>query len=126
MANVAIVIGLALTALGLIGYYGSGAASPTALIPSFFGILLLGLGVAGRPHARRKTMMHLAAGVALLGMLGTISGVVKYFRYLSGEPVERYGAVVSQAIMFALCLVFLVLAVRSFVSARRSRVLEGK
>lgn len=125
MANVAIGFGALLTALGVFSYLGTGAASPTALIPAAFGLILLVLGVLARDPAKRKSMMHFAAGIGVLGFAGSAPGLMKSFRMLGGETVERPNAVVAQAFMAVLCLAFVALCVRSFISARRSRVAEG-
>jgi len=66
MANVAIGIGAALLVLGLAGYLGTGASSPTALIPAAFGLILLALGMMARDERRRKLAMHIAVVVGLL------------------------------------------------------------
>jgi hypothetical protein len=65
--------------------------------------------------------MHLAAALALVGMLGSARGVPGVLSLLSGGEVARPAAAVVQALMAALCLAFLVLAIRSFVAARRAR-----
>jgi hypothetical protein len=61
--------------------------------------------------------MHAAAAVGLLGFLGgagkLIAGLAK------GNPSGL--AVFSQAGMAVLCALFVVLAVRSFIAARRAR-----
>ena len=44
MSPTTIVFGMLLTLLGLVGYFLTGASSPTALIPAIFGVLLLVLG----------------------------------------------------------------------------------
>ena len=121
MPGLTIVFGLVLVALGVLGYLVTGRQSPTALIPAIPGVLFLVLGLVARNPGARKHAMHVAAGLALLGALGTISGVVKFFRMLGGAEVERPAAVRSQAIMCVLCLVFVALCVRSFIATRRSR-----
>ena len=121
MANTAIAFGAAFIALGLIGYFGTGAASPTALIPCALGALLLLLGAIARNPARRKHAMHAAAIVGLIGFLGAGRGLTKIAPLLAGEPVERPNAVIAQAVMALLSLVFLAHCIKSFVDARRAR-----
>ena len=123
MPTAAAAFGIALIALGLGGYFGTGRVSATALIPACFGVPLLVLGWAARnstPTVRRHTM-HLAA---LLGMLGLIGSGVRAFsklgKLLSGQA-EHPSAVILQLIMAVLCVVFVGLCVRSFVAARRVR-----
>src|SRR5262245_44168190 len=86
MHRIAILFGLLLIGLGLVGYFspeklgnvGDKGTSPTALIPAIFGALLLfcGLIVTAAPGSR-KLMMHIAAAVALLGAIGGIMPVRK-------------------------------------------------
>jgi hypothetical protein len=116
-----IAFGLVLVLLGVVGYLATGRESPTALIPAFAGILFLILGAVARNPGARKLAMHLAAALALVGALGTARGLVSFFRMAGGAEVARPPAVIAQAVMCVLCLVFVALCVRSFVAARRSR-----
>jgi hypothetical protein len=121
MPWLSIVIGVALLLLGIVGYILTDMVSWTALIPAFFGLPLGLLGLAALEPAWRKHAMHAAAALALLGLLGSAMGLPKVVSLLAGNDVERPGAAVSQTIMAALCLLFLVFAVKSFIRARRSR-----
>jgi hypothetical protein len=118
---VTIVFGLALIAVGVVGFVATGSEHYTALIPAVPGLLLVVLGsLAARP-ALRKHAMHGAAMVGLLGFLGTVMGVPKAITLATGGTVERPAAAVSQTVTAALCLVFVGLCVNSFVQARRRR-----
>ena len=118
MANTAIGFGVVLLVLGIASYFGTGMVSITALIPAFFGLLLLVLGVVARDPGKRKHAMHFAAVLGILGFAGSAGGLV---RFLSGDLGTRQGAVMAQAAMAILMLIFTVLCVRSFIQARRSR-----
>ena len=122
MANTTIGFGAALIALGLAGYFGTGADSPTALIPALFGGLLVVLGGMARDPGKRKLAMHIAAAVALLGILGSIRGLAQLPALLSGQAVARPVAVVAQSFMAVLMGWFLGLCIRSFMEARRARI----
>lgn len=113
--------GLALVVLGIVGYVGSGAASVTALIPAFIGLVLAGLGFAGQAEDRRALTMHIAVVVALIGFLGSAMGLADLPALLAGDDLERPWAVAVQSIMAAVLLVYLVLSVRSFIAASRAR-----
>jgi hypothetical protein len=65
--------------------------------------------------------MHAAAALALLGFLGTVPGIIKLVKWQFGTVPARPAAVVSQSIMALLTLLFVLLCVRSFINARRSR-----
>ncbi|TVR26187.1 MAG: hypothetical protein EA389_06850 [Ilumatobacter sp.] len=113
--------GAVLVALGIIGFVGSGADSVTALIPSFFGVVFVVLGTVGRSDDRRALTMHIAAFLALVGIAGSITGLVDLPDLLAGNDLERPWAVAVQSIMAVVLVIYLVLAVRSFIAARRAR-----
>lgn len=121
MPRLTLIIGGILTVLGIVAYAATAAASVTALIPAFVGVLLLVCGVvaaqrpAARPHA-----MHAALLVALLGALGSLMQVAKLGEVFAGTA-ERPLAVILSTVMFLLLVGLLVLGIRSFVAARRSR-----
>jgi hypothetical protein len=66
--------------------------------------------------------MHIAVTVGLLGFLGTIPGIIGVVQMAAGHAVARPDAAKVQAIMGTLCLIFVLLCVRSFLQARRSRL----
>ena len=111
--------GRLLIVVGLAGYaYGmyNGNASWTALIPGIFGLVLMILGyLAASNEGMRKHLMHAAVLVALLGLLASAGRI---FSKISEFTVSA--ASLSQIAMAVICLVFIVLAVRSFVAARKN------
>src|SRR5262245_27674859 len=119
MPNTAIWIGRLLVLLGIAGYgYGmfNGNASLTAMIPAAFGIVLMLLGhLSIAKEAWRKHLMHLAVIIALLGFVLPVGRLATKFGDLTMSA-----AVISQILMAILCLVFVVLGVRSFIAARQS------
>jgi hypothetical protein len=122
MPAITFFVALLLFAVGLGGYIASGAQAPTALIPAALGILLaLCAAVARNPKARMHAM-HAAVLVALLGFFGALPGVFQLPAYLQGQPVARPLAVVSKSVTVALCLAYVVVAIRSFIQARRARL----
>jgi hypothetical protein len=125
MPKVTIVFALLLIALGGGLYVGSGMESVTALIPAFFGVVFLILGLVARNPARLKMAMHIAAVLALLGIGGSARGFGPALKSLSGEAIQRPSAAWGQVSMALLCLVYLVLCIRSFVQVRRARAKTG-
>jgi len=121
MASTTIALGVALIVLGLAGYFLTGMASVTALIPAFFGTVIALAGLIARDERKRKHAMHAAVAIALIGFLGSIRGLLQIGSVFDGTAA-RPAAVISQAIMAVLTLGYVVMGVRSFIAARRSRV----
>ncbi|NDL57150.1 hypothetical protein [Phytoactinopolyspora mesophila] len=121
MTAVTLVVGGLLTLAGIIAYAVSDAASATALIPSVVGVLLLVCGLLARKASIHKHAIHAAMVIALLGALGSLMNVVQIGDLIDGTA-ERPAAIVVSIIMFVILVAYLVLGVRSFISARRQRV----
>lgn len=116
----AVWFGAGFVILGVVSYVGSGTASVTALIPAVFGVVLGGLGLVGRRQDRRALAMHIAAGVAVVGFLGSAMGLVSLPDLVAGRDVDRPWAVAAQSLMAVALAVYIGLSGRSFVAARRS------
>jgi hypothetical protein len=124
MAKVTLAFAVVFIALGLVGFIGTGSVHYTALIPAALGLLL---GIFGAlslsPDAgRRKLFMHINVTLGLLGFLGTIMGLIQWFQMLGGAVVKNPPATESKAAMAFLCLVYVILCVRSFIAARKARL----
>jgi hypothetical protein len=120
MPSTTIALGVALIVLGLAGYVLTGAVSLTALIPAGFGVLLLLAGLLARDDRRRMHAMHAAVLVALVGFFGSFRGLLGLGTVFDGTAV-RPAAIVAQSIMAVLTLAYIVIAVRSFIQARKAR-----
>lgn len=118
--KIAIPLGVALVVVGVLGWVLTGFESVTALIPAVLGVAIAVVGRMAQDPSRRKMAMHIAAGLGLIGLLGTLSGLFKLPSLLTGGDVERPGAVASQSITALLCLGFVAVCVRSFMAARTS------
>jgi uncharacterized membrane protein len=119
MAQLSIGLGVLLILLGLVSYFGTGRESVTALIPAFFGAPILIAGLVGLKHAFRKHAMHVATLLALLGLIGALERPVR--KLASGAELTWSIPLVAQVTMAALCGIFVILAIKSFVDARRRR-----
>lgn len=121
MPIITIIIGIILDIIGTTAWLMTDRQSITALIPSFLGTILLLLGIfsLAKPGAR-KHLMHAAATVGLLGVLGSVKGLFALLALLSGAEVERPLAVIAQSATAVVCLIFLGLCIKSFVDARRA------
>jgi hypothetical protein len=124
MPIVSIIVGLLLVAQGFIGYFASGQVSKTPFIASGFGVpfILFGIGSLANPGLR-KHLMHGAAGWGLLGaLMGLGMSLPKIFALIfSGTQPPRPMATWHTFIMGTLCVLFVSLAVRSFIAARKAR-----
>jgi len=120
MPATTIALGVALIVLGLAGYTLTGAVSLTALIPAAFGVVLVLAGWLARDEGKRMHAMHAAVVVALLGFLGSFRGLLGLGKVFDGTAV-RPAAIVAQTIMALLTLGYIVVAVRSFIQARKAR-----
>lgn len=120
MPTTSIVCGTILILIGIIGYINgvmTDKASVTALIPAFFGVVMLALGFFARMNeGLRKHLMHTAVIVALLGFIATAGRLISKFSELTASP-----AVLSQAATAIVCLLFVILAVKSFAAARSEK-----
>jgi hypothetical protein len=121
LPKIAVAVGIVLVVVGGWAYTASGpGASLTALIPAVLGAGLAVAGLVGLRggHARRHAM-HGAAAVALIGVLGSVGQLIA-----SPAANSAHAGIARAAglINLALCGVFLVLAIWSFVQARRARV----
>ena len=124
MAKLTLVFALALIVLGVAVFIATGSQAPRALIPAAFGIVLGVLGFFANTDKvnRRMALMHTAVTVALLGVLfpgwraaGDLIHMAQHQRVL------RPGAMEEELAMAVICLVYVVLCVRSFIAARRVR-----
>ena len=120
MPATSIVTGVILILIGLVGYaYGvsTGHASVTALIPAFFGIVLGVLGLLAR--AKENLRMHLMHAGVVVALIVFILPTGRLFSKMN--DLTWSVAVISQAAMALVCLIFVVLAIQSFAAARRNR-----
>ena len=120
MPRITVVFSLIYIALGLAGYFLTGAVHKTALIPAVIGAVLLVLGLLGGNEKLRMHVMHAALLIGLLALLGTARSLLKLPAAFDGTA-ERPGAVFAQAATAVLSIVYLGLGVRSFIAARRAR-----
>jgi hypothetical protein len=126
MAFNTIVCGLMLAVIGGFGYANAtpdaetGKVSPTALIPAFVGGVLVLLGLLAYSDKLRKHVMHLAAVVGLLGFLGGFMPLIR--QQSKGLPFDPTAPAARNGLLMSLvCLVFVVMCVKSFIDARKAR-----
>ena len=122
MPSFTVRVGVLLVIFGVTSYVTTGGVSLTAFIPSVIGALLAICGlVAVRKERLRPHAMHLAALLALVGVLGTASALLQLPALIAGASVPRRPAVVARIGMALILLVYLGFSVKSFVDARVRR-----
>ena len=125
MAKVTLVFAVLLIVLGLAGYLGTGSQHPTALIPTWFGVALGVFGVLAisPSESRRKLFMHINVTIGLLGFIGGAVEAIRGYLHAKSEGMEPdMVALGSKLTMTVLLLVYVILCVRSFIAARRARL----
>ncbi len=124
MAKLTIALGVLLILIAVLGFVSTGSAHPTALIPGVVGLAFIVLGtLANSPDPRRRMLwMHIAVTVALVMFLGTIKADIDVIRLSHGAYFEHPIAVEEKAATSLLCLLFVLLCIRSFIAARRQRI----
>ena len=121
MAPITLLFALAYILLGLGGFILTGSTHKTALIPCAFGVLFVLFGLLAFKEKLRKHAMHAAVLVALLAFVGTAKALAHLPDLFRGTA-EKPAAVITQAVNAFLSLGFIILAVRSFIQARRARL----
>jgi hypothetical protein len=124
MAKTAIALGVLLILLGFLGYVSAGTEPFRPLVPAMFGFLISLFGWFGLTDDPKKRMifMHVAVTIGLIGFLVTVWSIVEYVQMLRGVRQFPHPVVVQEwAATSVVLLFFVLLSVRSFVAARRSR-----
>ena len=108
MAKFSIWFGVILMLFGLIAYFGTTGDSLTALIPCLFSILFIILGVVAHKQKYKTKAIGVAIVLALLGVAGTLGGVVDLF-------YEASPAAISKSVMAALCFIYVLSGLKSII-----------
>lgn len=119
MAKSVIGFGTLLVVIGVVAYIATSMASVTALIPSFFGVVLVVIGMLGRKDRYEKPALYSALVVAVLGMVGSLSGIPQAITYLGGGEVARPAASITRAVMAVVLVAMVAALVRSLIAMRR-------
>ena len=114
----ALITGAALIVLGIVVTILSDSGSVTSLIPAFVGIVFVGIGVVARAKPElNHHLMHAAAAVSLLAILGSLGSVI-------GRGSSGW-ALFAQLATIVIVGVFLQQAVMSFIAAKKAREAEA-
>lgn len=122
MAWPTIICGVILMVDGVIGYSQQDPehVSRTALIPTWFGLALLLCGLLAFKDGLRKHVMHLAAMIGLVGAIGGFMPLMRQYNKSGSIDPTKPSAVAGEVMIFV-CIVFVVLCVKSFIDARKAR-----
>ncbi len=126
MAKLTILFGILLVIIGVSGFVVTGSAHPTALIPAAAGVLFIIFGVLASTENSKKRMlwMHISVTIALLLFLGLIPADIDVIRLSRGVSFPHPIAILEKSATSLLCLLYVLLCVRSFIAARRQRTLN--
>jgi hypothetical protein len=121
MAKISIVFGVLLAAVGIAGFAMTGYAHKTALIPTWLGCLLIVMAVLAiaKPNLN-KHAMHVNVLFALLGFLVASGRLIPGLIRGEGTAASR----LALGGMSLLTFIYVILCVRSFITARRNRTAE--
>ena len=124
MAKLTIVFGILLVLVAVTGFIATGSAHPTALIPGAIGLLFVLFGALANTSDAKKRMlwMHVSVTVALLVFLGLLPADINVYRLAHGANIPHPIAVEEKAAASLLALLYVLICVRSFIMARRSRI----
>lgn len=109
-----VLFGGLLVLLGVLGYFVAEPLFWPVAVPSVLGLALIVAGLLGLKQSFRKNAMHAAVLVALLGLVGTARSLKELVERVLDKP-----GLVIESLVAILCGVFVWLAIKSFVDARR-------
>lgn len=118
MPKITILFGGLLIVLGVGFFVGTGSTAVTALIPAFFGVPVALLGAVAA-QGSEKVRMHTMHAAVMITLLGALAGLGMGAKTLIAGG--RTVAGVEQVLMGVICVVHVVLSVRSFIAARKAR-----
>ncbi len=126
MSRITLYFGAILIGIGIYFFISTGSAHPTSLIPVWFGLALALFGILAnsKDADKRKLYMHIAVTIGLLGFVFPAIMAAKDLikAHSDNLPVAHPAAVHEQLLMAILCFIFVLLCVRSFITARRSGI----
>ena len=126
MSRITLYFGAILIGIGAYFFVSTGSTHPTALIPIWFGLALALFGILAnsKDAGKRKLYIHIAVTIGLLAFLfpafRSVRELIK--AHSANLPLAHPAAVHEQLLMAILSFIFVLLCVRSFITARRSGI----
>ncbi len=123
MAKLTISFGVVLVLVSAGFWLATGRTESAALHPAGIGVLLVLCGVLANTENVKQRMiwMHVAVTAGLVGFL--LTGVRAVLTLVKGTIAANPLGFDERVVIALVCLVYVVLCVRSFIAARRTRVL---
>jgi hypothetical protein len=121
MAKTTITFGTLLILIAVVGYFLLGAKPHAAGV----GVLLVICGVLANTENSRKRMlwMHIAVTVGLLGaVIPSVMLVAGLFGAHTQLATAAPGLIYERVLVILVCVVYVALCVRSFIAARKARL----
>jgi len=124
MAKLTMVFGSLLIIISVAFWSATGRTEMATLHPAGVGLILLVSGwLADSEDAKKRMLwMHIAVTFGLIGFL--ITGILAVMTVVHGAAAIAANQLAfdERVVVALVCLVFVVLCVRSFIAARRNRV----
>lgn len=123
MAKLTIGFGVLIAAVSLGFWLAIGRTEVAALHPAGIGVLLILCGALANTENPKKRMlwMHIAVTLGLIGFL--ITGIRAGIALAKGTAMSiNPTGFEERSVVALICLVYVALCVRSFITARRARV----
>ena len=122
MAKLTIGFGVLLVLVGTGFWLATGKIDMAPLHPAGLGLLLAICGVLANTENAKQRMiwMHVAVTLGLFGFL--ITGTRVVLNLVKGTIAANPLGFDERAVVALVCLIYVVLCVRSFIAARRTRV----
>ena len=123
MAKLTIGSGVVLVLVSAGFWLATGRTETAALHPAGIGVLLLLSGVLANTENTKQRMiwMHVAVTAGLIGLL--LTGIRAVLTLVKGTIAANPLGFDERVVIALICLVYVVLCVRSFITARRTRLL---
>jgi hypothetical protein len=123
VAKLTISFGVVLVLVSAGFWLATGRTESAALHPAGIGVLLVLCGVLANTENVKQRMiwMHVAVTAGLVGFL--LTGVRAVLTLVKGTIAANPLGFDERVVIALVCLVYVVLCVRSFIAARRTRVL---
>lgn len=115
-----VLFGVLLAFLGVLGYFVADPPFWPAAVPAALGLALIVSGLLALKQTYRKNAMHAAVLLALLGLVGTARSLKQLIEMVLDKP-----GLIVESVTAVLCGVFMGLAIKSFIDARRRRPVEA-